>query len=258
MRPMIRACLGLVLLLAGLLPGQEEAVALPSAPESRILDQARMFAREPGRLEEMSRRLSALADRTGFDVRVAVYDSLIGHTVSERAEALEDAWIGDGPGVVMVIEADSGRYALAWSPSVLVSRENGGELPMAGAHDLPTSERMRVEQRLDAMTGLEVRQSESVEALLGTLAGALDAVFVDRAAPPDPKRLVKTLVLGTGLLATVLLIGLLVGAMLRRGDRRRDEQLVFPEVTVGMRLGAPYGGGRVSLRNFGALSARKS
>lgn len=93
----------------------------------------------------------------------------------------------------------------------------------------------------------------SAETLIHTFTSGIDQAFkeVDEAEPDRWN--VRVLMLGTGLMAGMLLIGLLVGAWIRRSDRKVTERLVFPEVTVGMRLGAPCGGGKISSRSFDVL-----
>jgi hypothetical protein len=59
------------------------------------------------------------------------------------------------------------------------------------------------------------------------------------------------IVLAIGLISVAGLVSLLVVAGLRRAEARSLERYVFPKIAVGGRLGAPYGGGKVSSRSFG-------
>ena len=58
------------------------------------------------------------------------------------------------------------------------------------------------------------------------------------------------IILAVGLLAGTGLVALLVVAGLKRAESKALERFVFPKIGVGMRLGAPYGGGKVSSRSF--------
>ena len=222
-----------------------------------MLDQARVFARQPERLEAMSARLAGLAERHGMEVRVALFDSLIGSSASEQAQWLRDAWLTEGPGVVLVVECDSGRYDLSWTETAEVTSETGESMPLVSEGDLSAGDRLRVEQSLAGIERAGTNRGDGAEALVNALAESIDRRFVRASLPPDPSRMLKLFAVGTGLLAAMLLVGMLVAALMRRGERPRDAGRYFPKVTVGMRLGAPCGGGKVSARTFGAAPPRK-
>jgi pyruvate dehydrogenase E1 component beta subunit len=79
---------------------------------------------------------------------------------------------------------------------------------------------------------------------LGTgVAAGVSAVFEERAARPESSTKSRMTLLAIGLIAAAGLVALLVVAGLKRAEAKALERFVFPKVSVGTRLGAPYGGG---------------
>ena len=77
----------------------------------------------------------------------------------------------------------------------------------------------------------------------------------ERAAAPEGKTKGRLILLAVGFGAAIGLISLLVVAGLKRAEAKALERFVFPKATVGIRLGAPFGGGKVSSRSFGSREA---
>ena len=230
----------------------------PPAPEGRILDDARLFTLEPQLLESLSKRLTSISDRTGYEVYVAIFDSLITSDVKEQSRVLQDEWIGDRPGVVLVLESDSSVYELSWNRTPDAVTESGQKVPVLAESDLPPQEQVRILNELSGLRSAEKGSMRSAEMLVTTFANGIDQAFKEVDAAEPERWNVRVLMLGTGLLAAMLLTGLLIGTVIRRWDRKVTERLVFPDVTVGMRLGAQSGGGKISSRSFDVLPDGKA
>ena len=87
---------------------------------------------------------------------------------------------------------------------------------------------------------------------LGTgIAGGVSAVLDEQAARPEGATKGRTVLLAIGLIAAAGLVALFVVAGLKRAEAKSLERYVFPKISVGTRLGAPYGGGKISSRSFG-------
>ncbi|MEM1082994.1 MAG: TPM domain-containing protein [Verrucomicrobiota bacterium] len=244
----------LFLLLALPLAGQDfEVQPPPPAPEGRILDDARLFALKPEALEALSARVSDFSERTGYEVYVAIFNSLIGSDVTEQSRLLQEAWIGESAGVVLVMESDSAKYELGWSQRPDAVAESGERRPLLDDEDLAPQERVRIIADLSRRRSAKKDSMESAESLITTFLDSLDRAFEKPEGKEQPRWRFRVLMLGTGLMACMLLLGLLIGAWIRRSDRKVEERLIFPEVTVGMRLGAPCGGGKISSRSFDVL-----
>ena len=95
---------------------QEEEFPIPPAPENHVLDEARLFARDPQRLAVISETLALLEARHGYRLYVAIYNVLIGRTLKDQAEALQGKWLGEQAGMVLVIEADSFKFRFGQLP----------------------------------------------------------------------------------------------------------------------------------------------
>jgi hypothetical protein len=230
----------------------------PPVPEGRILDDARLFMLEPQVLKALSQRLTDLSERTGYEMYVAIFDSLIGSDVKEQSRLLQEAWVGDKPGVVLVLESDSSMFELGWSRTPDAVTESGQKVPVLADADLAPQDQVRILNSLAELKTEEKGATATAEKLIKHFADGVDEAFRQAEAAEPERWNVRVLMLGTGLLAAMLLVGFLIGAWLRRSEEKVTERLVFPEVTVGMRLGAQCGGGKISSRSFDVLPREKA
>lgn len=224
--------------------------AVPPAPEDRVFDEARLFARDPERRQAIVESLETLEDKHGFRIYYALFDSLFGRSLDERAHVLREAWLGDRPGMVVVLETDSGAFQIGRAEPEVTEVEPGVEMPIRGDLELSPVELSGLvrdlEGRLRESTG-----SGDFAARLGTgLAEGVAAILDERAAAPEGGTRPKMIALAVGLIAATGLIALLVVAGLKRAESKAMERYVFPKIGVGIRLGAPFGGGKVISRSF--------
>lgn len=236
----------------------EEVVPIPPAPKGHILDDARLFKLQPEVLEGLSKRLTEISERTGYEVYAAIFDSLIATSAKEQSRVLQEAWIGENPGVVLVFESDSSVYEIGWSRTPDAVTESGQKVPLLAESDLAPQDQVRIFNVLSGMKTDKKGSMESAAKLITVFSDEIDQAFKDVEAVEPARWNARVLMLGTGLLAGMLLIGLLIGAWIRRSDRKVTERLVFPKVTVGMRLGAQCGGGKISSRSFDVLPREKA
>lgn len=90
---------------------------------------------------------------------------------------------------------------------------------------------------------------EFLDRLTATMVRELDVLlFVEEESSATGRFIGVTLILG----ALIGLLGYLGHRFVSRSEIRSDEQFYFPEVEVGARLGAPYGGARVNTLSFQA------
>lgn len=239
--------LSALILLLGVSGAQEMELPVAPRPESGVFDEARLFDSEPERLKAIEQRVQKLRETSGFSVHVAFVDSLIGRTVFEESLRLRDSWLGGDPGLVLVYEADSGKWEISWSERSI--RAEGLELPASGPSEVGPGKRVAIMSRLKALPDPAVRSREDAERLVDTLLSSLEGATVEL---PLPRRhFGRLILLGVGLAAALLLLAMLIAASVRRADRQAEDRLYFPELEVGERLKAPRGGGVVSSRTFG-------
>jgi hypothetical protein len=255
MRGVRGICCALLGMFAGWLHAQEEEFTAPPPPPDLVLDEARLFARNPERLREIAESLAALEEKHDFRFYFVLYDSLFERSLSDRAQALQQAWLGGDPGIVLVLETDSGIFKVGQAPTEQAEIDGGAKLPLTGAKELAPSDLTALVRGIEGSLR-ESADREDFSARLATgMATGISTLLDERAAEPDGGTRGRMIVLAIGLVAGAGLIALLVVAGLKRAEAKSLERYVFPKVTVGIRLGAPYGGGKVSSRSFGDREA---
>lgn len=231
---------------------QWDELPVPAEPVRGILDEARLFVTDPERLVLLENDVLAVSERHGVPVRVVIFDTLIGQTLDEQAAQLSSAWFGDEPGVLLVTENDSGRWKIVWADGGPVSTEGAPAVPVLPPGVVAPQERLLIEQRLRGVERTRAGSTGNAEVLVRALVGEIDRALTK--GKNEGTGRTQVVVLGTGLLAGLSLLGLLGWQLMRRIDRRQAERLVFPDVEVAMRLGAPCGGGKIKERAFGDAS----
>ncbi len=232
------------------LRADEETFVAPPRPEDGVFDEARLFVRSPERLAKIVEALSLLEEAHGFHLYYAIYDSLFDTTVAERAQRLQDAWVGDAAGMVLVLEVDSRAFQVGRSRPRETEIEPGMKMQLKGATELSPVELAGLVRGLEGRLR-DVPDREEVAEVLGIgFAEGVSALFDEHDAIPEAATRSRMIALAVGLIAATGLIALLVVAGLKRAEARAQERYVFPKVSVGIRLGAPYGGGKVSSRTF--------
>lgn len=218
-------------------------------PPARLLDEADLFETE--REAVLTARLGEFREATGYPVGVVVYDTLIGRDLPEVGREFGERWIGEGPGVVLAIEADAGRWHLEWVDAPGTRTEAGEWVPASGALDLTQPEQLAVRNRLRGLGELEPGSPDGVAERVWVLVESLETLFAESR---DGSRLsserARLWALGIGMLAAAALCVMIVALLLRRADRKEGTRFDFPDIAVGRRLKAPRGGGKLSSRSF--------
>ncbi len=251
----VRGIFVALLLLAGFaMPGraEEEAFTPPPAPADRLHDESRVLARDEERRRAIVDALADLEAKHGFRLYFVLYDSLYGRDLNERARELQEAWLRDQAGMVMLLETDSRDFRFGLPPPPQREIEPGTKLEVPEATDLSQFDLSGVIRGLEGSLKTAGDGGEFALRLGTGVAGGVATVFEEQAARPDSVDKGRLILLAIGLFAVAGLVALLVVAGLKRAEARSLERYVFPKISVGMRLGAPYGGGKISSRNFGA------
>lgn len=241
------AGLGWPLAAQGALSDAEEQALIPEAPAGCLLDEDGLLDRHPERRDAIVERLRAFEQEHGFAVYVAVYGSIIGSDLPRRARLHFDQWIGpDRDGIVVALETDT----LSWevvTPGTHYARPAPGSASQSRLPDhrmLPILAELRVtlegvENRVDFLDRTTEILAERVGEFLRAEPAAKGSGLMWRFA---------AVLLGLGVV--IVLAGVFVGRRLRFAEERARERFYFPEVMVGTRLGAPFGGGRQSVVDF--------
>lgn len=243
---------------------------IPAAPESHILDEDRVFLGNEDLFNEISEDLLKLKKKYDFDFYVVVFKGLIGSDSYSQANIYQENWLGDkNDGLVAVFDLQSRRW-LAW----------GMSQPLyTGAYDerglRPRLEYFEVSEMItslsDDLRKAAEKDDEKGESKATTVFG-LTADSVGIVALAMSKKLDLSLselggqegtgngkirMMGWVALALVVL-GLLMLLLIKlfvRAEIKAKKTYEFPDVLVGERLGAIYGGGKSSSISFGSPSS---
>lgn len=207
------------------------AVALPPAPTDGIRDDARVLS-EKGRAV-LVKEMQAFTERTGLLMFLDTNTFLDGSTNTRlRAKQLLPAWSGARDGVVMCVDRSSQEPPGIQVADAVWKRPNDAEVLAA------------LDEVLRGMNGRAVSE-ETVTSGLRALMERLTELH-HRAADRSSVWKKSDLLLATYFLSSVFIGALLIWIIsrrLRRSEGAAAVQHYFPEVVVGQRFGAPYGGG---------------
>ncbi|WP_395741676.1 hypothetical protein [Prosthecobacter sp.] len=224
-RLLLPACTGVWLAVAGWGLGQT------AAPADGILDETRALTPETHRVlaEELSRfsrdlKCQAWIRATSF--------STSGVTLRRQAQATRREWSGTQPAVLMTYDRASNSGAMSFAPDFW-ERYPSAELVeiMQETRRILAEPRLTLDERLALATRSwmeRLRNMESVRLKHSLLLQRREKQFA----------MVMPALLTGGAAAAALL-----GFLSRRRSERAGRRFLFPEVQVGMRFGAAYGGG---------------
>jgi hypothetical protein len=206
---------------------------LGQPPASLILDETRLFD-EQGAAQTSAELKKAKTD-LGLLVYVAGYPYLEHGAVRDRALALADHWCGANPGLVIVFNRGDGQAGIAASDGLWRRYP-----PDEAVEVLAAVTRLLADTKLAP----EGRVKNAVQLTLQRMA-ELEST---RRAREQPMTHSETK-LAEWFAAALMVLGVLawLALLLWRRHEARRQPLFFPEVNVGTRLGAPFGGGVIGV-----------
>jgi hypothetical protein len=238
---MMSACL----IWAAMMPsatGEALPATLAHPPESGVSDAGGFFQRDAAALERIRGMIRKLGDDHGYRIYVVVEPVIISTTASELAARLQEVWVPDGNGLVVVFESD-GR-SLGFGRDVREKPDTAISEALVPTHEIAT-----VLREAMARTDEGLAPPIYLEMLVENLVSGFNSYFERRAAPPPPGRSLRFMLLMIGGLALLALGAIAVGALSRMQSVAGSRTMRFPAVDQPERLGAPSGGGVVS-RSF--------
>ncbi|MBP7948518.1 MAG: TPM domain-containing protein [Verrucomicrobiales bacterium] len=214
---------------------------IPAAPAGQLLDEAGLFQEaERGELEA---KLRAFRDE-GFAVYAATFTFIYGEDANQRAIRLADKWINGRNGAVLVYNKSAGENA---APLGIACAQEGArpfstEMLLEVAHRAAAAANAATEPREKVRSGTLalVTELQKLRPLLTESRWMLSATQLKIAG----------MVLGA--MGASLLLLLLARRFQKASEQRTGEVLLFPEIEVAQRYGAPFGGGVVVQMEFGS------
>lgn len=262
---MKRTLLGLLLFLALVISGAGQSGSMTEvsteAPASHVLDVDGALTNFPQTRRAMSEALLELEERHGFPAYAVIYGGLIGSDLNQRTNQFHKEWLGErSEGVVIGLDLEANRAFFAFSQKAYTGAfEESGMRPRLEFFEVNNCYR---EAALEVGTILKAQgekklaslEVEGSELLVKGIAARLDRRLEAKkgvGAEPEGVRLFGWLSL---ILLGLALVGFLGAKVMSDSDEKSRRTYLFPEVTVGERLGAHRGGGKVATVSFGSPS----
>jgi hypothetical protein len=215
----------------------------PKPTAMGVRDVNGFFSRDSGARKRISAQLLQLETAHDFRIYLMVEPVLIATTAPELAAQLQQIWLPQGNGLVVVYEADSRRIGYGRDVAGLPG-------PQVPASRIPTHEMAALLDRATAATDQQLAPEAYIEALMANLAREIGGYFERRKAPPPADRSLRLTLLALGGLTLLALGAVLVAALGRLPGAAGSRKFRFPPVAATERLGAPGGGGKVITRRF--------
>ncbi len=223
--------LGIWVLLAATASAAIETVP---APADGIYDDTRALG--DASRQALAEEIRALATSLKCDVWLtATSFSTGGLTPRRQAQATRVRWSGDKPAILLAYDRATNVMAFSFSPE-LWNRYPASSLATLGLETNRTiaNTQLTLEERLTTIVHQFAKQLRELETVR-----LKQSVWFPKEERGSTLLLVAVL-LGGALLAAIL------GLISRARSHSSGEQLLFPDVTVSTRFGAPFGGGHIA------------
>jgi len=218
-----------------------QGAGLPAKPLDGFLDDAIVFnAEQAAQIKAQTRET---LQRDGVALYVTTMTFISGSNVRERSTALMRAWTQEAPGLVLAYNRGEGQPALSLSPGFW-RRYPSDEVAQLLQSCVPILSR--------EATPPDTKLMEAVSHITSSIQ-TMEAGRVARSTVFRPQDQRVAIMLAGALVALGVLAWLVSLRVKRKGAARRQRHYL-PEVEVGLRLGAPHGGGtmaEVSARDQG-------
>lgn len=238
----------LSLLVAGSLAGQtllEQQIPDPLSPG--LTDESGVLGKGSDAQRRVAAMIEDLERERGYRIFLVIERSLISSNANDMAAQLQQEWLPEGGGMVVVYESDTRELGLGRN---LDPEEGISE----GEIGVPSYELFRIIGH--ALTAADKKEGAEkpeifIEALMAEICEEIEAYFAKKEAPAESGRSLRLALVTVGALSLLALCGMGLSWLSGKADRRQAETRVFPVIDVPERLGAPYGGGGGGSGSFG-------
>ncbi len=227
----------IIAVFAGALAAQRLPDAdIPPMPPSGFSDKDGVLGKDSGARQRITEIIHQLETRHGYRLIVILERVLISTSPNDLAAQLQQEWLPDGGGLVVVFESDTRNLGFGRG----LDATEGFVENKAG---VPAYELVAIISK--ALTEAETAESTElyVEKLVVGIGTNLLGYFERKKSPADGSRSLKLALVTIGALSLLALCGMGLGWIMGRSEKKQSQRRVFPSVAVPERLAAPYGGG---------------
>ncbi|MFT3992253.1 MAG: hypothetical protein QM680_12675 [Luteolibacter sp.] len=217
---------------------------IPPPPQDMVTDESGLFEGNPQALQRMRQALRKLAEERGFKIYVVIRSVLIGSNSTQLAGQLQQAWVPQGDGLVLVYESNSKSLGMGRGYDEDVTAPDQKWL-------IPSHEMMGIFSGSTKSLEGRLPPAEFMERLILRLAAECSGYFAKMDEPAPGGRIGRLAVLAFGAFLLLALVGFGLRVLLSGLGHGRAPKYRFPKTDVPQRLKAPFGGGKVMVRRFG-------
>lgn len=216
---------------------------IPPPPATGLSDDDGVLSLRPEIARHITGMLQDLQRDHGYRMFVILKSALISTTASDLASQLQQEWLPEGGGIVIVFESDTKNMGFGRD----LNPNEGMESDKVG---VPAFSLVEIISEALHKIG-EVESTEVyIEKLVSEITSGLSAWFKLREAPVSGGRSLRLALVTVGALSLLALCGMGVGWMTGKADKKQTSVRVFPEIDLPERLRASYGGGGGAAHNF--------
>jgi len=217
---------------------------LPAMPVNGLSDEDGVLGKNSSAQRRVTDLLQTLRRDHGYRMYVILKRSLISSDPTELSSQLQQEWLPEGGGLVVVFESDTRKmgFGRGLKPGEGMEADSPG-VPAYGLVEIISNALLN--------TPPDDPVEVYVERLVSEIVAGLNGYFVKKEAPVAGGRSLRLALVTIGSLSLLALGGMGVGWMLGKADKKQSETRVFPGMDTPERLGAPYGGGCGATGFFG-------
>lgn len=221
-------------------------------PVARVMDRDGYYRNNPEKLQSISSALIRLKKEHDFDLYIVIFSGNIGGDTLSLANGYQEAWLGEkNDGLIFLIDVQSFEFGETGRSDKLYGGGfiDEGLMPRIMLGDL----RCLIFEAGKSLIDLR-DPYERVETFALAVTKKFDERLSAGSALNESREHVNLMsVLLVGILMVTALIKVLSRVLVRL-DQRADKLYRFPDISVGARLNASNGGGKMSWTSFGSPS----
>lgn len=233
--------LSLICAISAVLAGALSAQRLPDSdvpppPPTGLSDEDGVLANIPGSRQRITGVIRSLESQHGYRLYVIIINALVSTAPGDFACRLQQEWLPNGGGLVIVFESDTKE--IAFGRGLAASEGMIEDVSGVPAYVL-------LENISKAVESAKPKQNtdEYLETLVVEVGKTLQDYFRRKKAPVENARSLRLGLVTIGVLSFLALCGMGIGWLMGKSETQRAERRRFPAVDTPERLSAPYSGG---------------